>query len=179
MKKLFTDAKISLLYGVLGAEFLSILDFFEITKEDIMTIEEGNGILVGNKIKNIEIEIDKETKELMVKGENVVSKYLNSEEEPERWYKTGDTGYINEKNQLFLFGKIKDKIEIGEKIYYPSTIETIFSFFEEIETAKITVKDEKLYLYVKKNQEYEGSLSENIKINKLKEKFDIFEIVEN
>ena len=93
-------------------------------------------------------------------------------------HNTGDTGYINEKGQLVLLGRVKGRIKINDNIYYPFSIETAFSFCEALKKSVLTSKDDKLYLITERNPDFEGNLEENEEIKKLKEKFGIFKIVE-
>ena len=113
------------------------------------------------------------------KGENVVNGYLNVQKNPdEKWHRTGDMGYINSNGQLVLLGRVKGRIQIGEKIYYPFAVETAFSFCEILKKSVLTSKNGKLYLLVERNSEYKGNLLENTEIMELKKKFEIFKIIE-
>ena len=87
-------------------------------------------------------------------------------------------GYINSNGQLVLLGRVKGRIQIGEKIYYPFAVETAFSFCEILKKSVLTSKNEKLYLLVERNPEYKGNLLENTEIMELKKKFEIFKIIE-
>ena len=215
--KVFENAKVRALYGASEAEPISILNYEDITGEDIENMKNGYGLLVGKKVDEIDLKIEeisekadeemnesknedlekkseaenkksenKEDKntgikgEILVKGENVLKGYLNVPESSEKkWHKTGDTGYINEKGQLVLLGRVKGRIRINDNIYYPFSIETAFSFCEALKKSVLTSKDDKLYLIVERNPDFEGNLEENEEIKKLKEKFGIFKIVED
>ena len=87
-------------------------------------------------------------------------------------------GYINKKGQLILLGRVKGRIQIEENIYYPFTVETAFSFCENLKKSVLTSKDDKLYLFAERNPEFKGDLSEDNEIKELKEKFGIFKIIE-
>ena len=200
IRKIFTNSKIYALYGASEAEPISRLNFENVTEEDIKNMKNGEGLLAGNIVNGIELKIEKipdkkmntefdqnhhlentpELKgEILVKGENVVNGYLNVQKNPdEKWHRTGDMGYINSKGQLMLLGRVKGKIQIGEKTYYPFAIETAFSFCKVLKKSVLTSKNGKLYLLVERNPDYKGNLSENIEINELKKKFEIFKIIE-
>lgn len=191
IKEVFTNAKITALYGASEAEPISVLNFDDITKEDIENMKNGKGLLAGKIVNEIELKIEKLEKsnnvkdsselkgEILVKGENVVNGYLNVEKNPnENWYRTGDMGYINKKGQLVLLGRVKGRIQIEENIYYPFTIETAFSFCKNLKKSVLTSKNNKLYLFTERNPEFEGDLSEDNEIKELKEKFGIFKIIE-
>ena len=200
IKEVFTNAKIIALYGASEAEPISVLNFEDITEEDIENMKNGEGLLAGKIVNEIELKIEELEKmpkknkilkdnnvenfsalkgEILVKGENVVNGYLNVEKNPnEKWHKTGDMGYINEKGQLILLGRVKGRIQLGEKIYYPFAVETAFSFCKILKKSVLTSKNGKLYLLVERNLEYKGNLSEDSEIIGLKKKFEIFKIVE-
>lgn len=200
IKDVFANAKIIALYGASEAEPISVLNFEYITEEDIENMKNGDGLLAGKIVNEIELKIEELEKtseknkilkdnnvedfsalkgEILVKGENVVNGYLNVEKKPnEKWHRTGDMGYINKKGQLILLGRVKGRIQIEENIYYPFTVETAFSFCKNLKKSVLTSKNNKLYLIVERNPEFKGNLSEDSEIKELKEKFGIFKIIE-
>ena len=191
IKDVFTNAKIIALYGASEAEPISVLNFEDITEEDIENMKNGEGLLAGKIVNEIELKIEELEKtpkknkiseikgEILVRGENVVDGYLNIEKNSDKnWHKTGDMGYINQKGQLILLGRVKGRIQLGEKIYYPFTVETAFSFCKNVKKSVLTSKNNKLYLIVERNPEFKGNLSEDSEIKELKEKFGIFKIIE-
>ena len=201
IRKIFINAEINALYGASEAEPISRLNFEDITEDDIKNMKNGDGLLAGNIVGGLELKIEKiqekkldrnfaeennnvETNsevrgEILVKGENVVNGYLNVQKNPdEKWHRTGDMGYINSNGQLVLLGRVKGRIQLGEKIYYPFAVETAFSFCKILKKSVLTSKNGKLYLLVERNLEYKGNLSEDIEIIRLKKKFEIFKIIE-
>lgn len=191
IKDVFTNAKIIALYGASEAEPISVLNFEDITEEDIENMKNGDGLLAGKIVNEIELKIEELEKtleknkiseikgEILVRGENVVDGYLNIEKNSdENWHRTGDMGYINKKGQLILLGRVKGRIQIEKNIYYPFTVETAFSFCKNVKKSVLTSKNNKLYLIVERNPEYKGNLSEDSEIKELKEKFGIFKIIE-
>ena len=200
IKEVFTNAKIIALYGASEAEPISVLNFEYITEEDIENMKNGDGLLAGKIVNEIELKIEELEKtseknkilkdnnvedfsalkgEILVKGENVVNGYLNVEKKPnEKWHRTGDMGYINKKGQLILLGRVKGRIQIEENIYYPFTVETAFSFCKNLKKSVLTSKNNKLYLFAERNPGFKGNLSEDSEIKELKEKFGIFKIIE-
>ena len=199
IKEVFANAKIIALYGASEAEPISVLNFEDITEEDIENMKNGEGLLAGKIVNEIELKIEELEKipkknkilkdnnvedfsalkgEILVKGENVVNGYLNVQKNPdEKWDRTGDMGYINSNGQLVLLGRVKGRIQLGEKIYYPFTVETAFSFCKNLKKSVLTFKNNKLYLIVERNPEFKGNLSEDSEIKELKEKFGIFKII--
>ena len=191
IKDVFANAKIIALYGASEAEPISVLNFEDITEEDIENMKNGDGLLAGKIVNEIELKIEELEKmpkknkiseikgEILVRGENVVDGYLNIEKNSdEKWHRTGDLGYINKKGQLILLGRVKGRIQIEENIYYPFTVETAFSFCKNLKKSVLTSKNNKLYLFAERNPEFKGNLSEDSEINELKEKFGIFKIIE-
>ena len=191
IKDVFANAKIIALYGASEAEPISVLNFEDITEEDIENMKNGDGLLAGKIVNEIELKIEELEKtpeknkiseikgEILVRGENVVDGYLNIEKNSdENWHKTGDMGYINKKGQLILLGRVKGRIQIEENTYYPFTVETAFSFCKNLKKSVLTSKNNKLYLFAERNPEFKGNLSEDSEINELKEKFGIFKIIE-
>ena len=191
IKEVFANAKIIALYGASEVEPISVLNFEDITEEDIENMKNGDGLLAGKIVNEIELKIEELEKtseknkiseikgEILVRGENVVDGYLNIEKNSdENWHRTGDMGYINKKGQLILLGRVKGRIQIEENIYYPFTVETAFSFCKNLKKSVLTSKNNKLYLFAERNHEFKGNLSEDREIKELKEKFGIFKIIE-
>jgi long-chain acyl-CoA synthetase len=78
--------------------------------------------------------------EIIVKGPMVMKGYYEMPEEtaavftPEGYLKTGDLGYLDEEDYLYLTGRAKNMIVTeGGKNVYPEEIENEFQLFEEIE----------------------------------------------
>ncbi|MFA5075142.1 MAG: AMP-binding protein [Candidatus Babeliales bacterium] len=84
---------------------------------------------VGKTIENVEIKI-KEDGEILVKGPNVFLGYFNNEEKTKKsftddgWFKTGDMGFLDKDNFLFLKGRKKYMIiGAGGQNVFPEDIE--------------------------------------------------------
>ena len=87
---------------------------------------------VGKAIEGVEIKIDKETGELLVKGDNIMKGYYNQPEltatvvEPDGWLHTGDIAEIDSKGFLKITGRIKNMIVLsGGKKVFPEEIEAV------------------------------------------------------
>lgn len=70
--------------------------------------------------------------EIAVRGDLVMSGYLNAREETQKtviegWLRTGDAGVFNEKGYLFLRDRIRDVIITGGFNVYPSDVEVVLS----------------------------------------------------
>jgi long-chain acyl-CoA synthetase len=78
--------------------------------------------------------------EIVVKGPMVMQGYYKMPEETKAvftsdgWFKTGDLGYLDEENYLYLTGRAKNLIVTeGGKNVYPEEIENRFQLYPEIE----------------------------------------------
>lgn len=86
--------------------------------------------------------------EIVVKGPMVMKGYVNNEQANESsfedgWFKTGDLGYLDEDNFLYVVDRRTDLIISGGENIYPSEIENVILGVEGIvEVAVIGRKDE-------------------------------------
>lgn len=97
---------------------------------------------VGKALYGVDVKIDPETGELMVKGDNVMMGYYNQPEltaeviEPDGWLHTGDIARIDEDGFIFITGRIKNMIVLnGGKKVFPEEVEAILeqsSMFQEV-----------------------------------------------
>lgn len=69
---------------------------------------------------------------ILVNGPNVFGQYVGVDKDPfleienQRWYDTGDLGYLNEEGSLFLSGRLKRFVKIaGEMISLPAIESTL------------------------------------------------------
>lgn len=88
---------------------------------------------VGKPVVGVEVRIDEPNSEgigeIVVKGENVFSKYLNNEEANKRaftedgYFKTGDLGYMDKKGNVYISGRIKNVIVLknGKNVFPEET----------------------------------------------------------
>lgn len=87
---------------------------------------------VGRVIPGVEVEIDPEDKEILVKGPSVSKGYFKNEEETEQafdkrgWFHTGDLGHLDKDGFLTVIGRKKEMIVTsGGKNVWPETIENL------------------------------------------------------
>lgn len=92
---------------------------------------------VGKPLNNNRIKIiNKKNKfgEILIKGENIFKCYfgnrkLTNSKFQNKWFKTGDLGYLNQKNYLFIKDRIDNMINVSGENIYPSEIENhIYKF---------------------------------------------------
>jgi long-chain acyl-CoA synthetase len=99
---------------------------------------------VGKVIPQADMKIlnpdDRGIGEVIVKGPMVMKGYYEMPEEtaasftPDGYLKTGDLGYLDEENYLYLTGRAKNTIVTeGGKNVYPEEIENEFQLFDEID----------------------------------------------
>ncbi len=96
---------------------------------------------VGKAVSHVELKIANEedvematgeTGEILIRGENIMTAYLNMPEQTAEalrggWYHTGDAGYLDEEGFLFLEGRVKDMIVSGGENVYPIEVENVLS----------------------------------------------------
>ena len=97
---------------------------------------------VGKTIPGVEAKIDKETGELLVKGDNIMKGYYNNPEltaeviDSDGWLHTGDIAEIDKDGFIFITGRIKNMIVLnGGKKVFPEEVEAILSqseMFQEV-----------------------------------------------
>ena len=93
---------------------------------------------VGKAQPNVEVKIDKNTEEILMRGPYVMLGYYNDKETTNNtikngWLHTGDKGYIDDDGYLFITGRVKDtfKTSKGEFID-PAKIEVLFSEISQL-----------------------------------------------
>ena len=88
----------------------------------------------GQYLKLININPKTGEGEVVAKGENIMKGYFKDEEKTREcftddgWFKTGDLGFMNKKNRLYIRGRLKNMIvgASGENIY-PEAIESVIN----------------------------------------------------
>ncbi len=123
--------------------------------------------------------------EIWVKGDNVMKGYFKEPELTKQvltedgWFKTGDIGYVDDKNRVFIRSRLKNVIigSNGENIY-PEDIETVINSFRGVLESIVVEKKGKLVALVSFNmdeleKQYEH-LKENVshKVDEIKGEID-------
>ncbi|MBK7711253.1 MAG: AMP-binding protein [Bacteroidales bacterium] len=119
----------------------------------------------GPAIEGIELKIhnpDKKTGEgeIWAKGPNIMKGYYKEPEmtnevlTPDGWFKTGDLGTMDSKNNLYIKGRLKNMIvgASGENIY-PEEIESVINNFRFVVESLVIQQKGKLVAYVHLNME--------------------------
>ncbi len=133
------------MYNELGIDFVQGYGLTEtspiITLNPIENYKETS---VGKIVAGVQMRIvdpdERGVGEIVVKGPMVMQGYYNLPEETaevfteEGWFKTGDLGYMDSENYLYLTGRAKNLIVTeGGKNVYPEEIENEFQLYDEIE----------------------------------------------
>jgi len=145
-------------YNQLGIDFVQGYGLTETSPIiAINPIEAYKETSVGRTCPGVEMKIlnpdERGVGEVIVKGSMVMTGYYNMPEETaasftsDGYLKTGDLGYMDNEDYLYLTGRAKNMIVTeGGKNVYPEEIENEFQLYEEIEQILIRgyVIDEKM-----------------------------------
>jgi acyl-CoA synthetase (AMP-forming)/AMP-acid ligase II len=98
---------------------------------DEVASTEGEGLLVGKPIPEIDLELHEG--EVRVRGAHVNKRYLNDDESNRRfkipdgqggiWHRTGDVAHRDDQGRLWLLGRLGDSCEVGGRTVWPLPIE--------------------------------------------------------
>jgi acyl-CoA synthetase (AMP-forming)/AMP-acid ligase II len=98
-----------------------------------------------------------EVGEICVSGKHVLTHYFNSEEDQKLnkievagtiWHRTGDAGYLDAQGQLFLMGRLKQKLVVAGVDYYLFPIENSLLELPLIELGTLLQIEESVVLVV-------------------------------
>ncbi|MBN1571933.1 MAG: AMP-binding protein [Deltaproteobacteria bacterium] len=102
---------------------------------------------VGKVMPEVEIKIENPNEngegEIFIKGPNVMKGYFNNPKATKEvltdgWYHSGDLGYLDDDNYLFVLGRVKNLIVTGKgKNIYPEEVETELERSPFIEEAMV------------------------------------------
>jgi long-chain acyl-CoA synthetase len=132
-------------YNQLGLDFVQGYGLTETSPIiNLNPIEHYKEASVGKVIPQADMKIlnpdERGIGEVIVKGPMVMKGYYEMPEEtaaaftPDGYLKTGDLGYLDSENYLYLTGRAKNMIVTGGgKNVYPEEIENEFQLFEEID----------------------------------------------
>jgi len=166
-------------YNQLGIDFVQGYGLTETSPIiAINPIEAYKETSVGRPCPGVDMQIrDKDERgvgEVVVKGPMVMLGYYNLPEETaaafteDGYLKTGDLGYMDSENYLYLTGRAKNMIVTeGGKNVYPEEIENEFQLYEEIEQILVKgyllderMKTEGIEALVYPNQEFKNEKGE-------------------
>lgn len=169
-------AKVYIVYGSSEAEPISMISWEEMLSFK-NKIETGYGLPVGRiidnvnlRIKNNDIPIFNENLvtnieynigEIIVSGDNVLKGYYKGVGDAENkiyenetiWHRTGDCGYVDNNNILWLLGRKNNLIKYNNEIIFPFSIQTIFKEKYGVNNVcLLTIKDTTYMVFEKKDK---------------------------
>ena len=175
LKKLFPYAEIKIIYGLSGAEPMSELCYNGLDENDIEKMKNGEGLLAGKIIDDTNLLIIEndpkislgdtvkildtgEAGEIIVSGKHIPDIYINNTGDSgngekllidgKYWHKTGNLGYVDESERLWLLGRAGMEISRDNEKIYPFSIEAVLSFEKDIRKTAVISKMGKIFLFV-------------------------------
>jgi len=178
-------------YNQLGIDFVQGYGLTETSPIiTINPIEHYKETSVGRPCPHVDMKIlnpdERGVGEVIVKGPMVMKGYYNMPTETteafteDGYLKTGDLGYMDNENYLYLTGRGKNMIVTeGGKNVYPEEIENEFQLFEEIDQILIRAfvhdkktKSETIEALVFPNQEFKGENGNVLSKEQMKDRID-------
>ncbi|MCH2619971.1 MAG: AMP-binding protein [Acidimicrobiales bacterium] len=112
------------------------------TTETMLTISnpflgERRAGSVGLPLPGVEIKIEQDSGEILVRGESVFREYWSKQEETEScfkngWFKTGDIAKIGDDGYISINGRIKELIITGGLNVYPQEVDDVLQLHPDI-----------------------------------------------
>jgi long-subunit acyl-CoA synthetase (AMP-forming) len=99
---------------------------------------------VGKPQCDVEVKIDPHTQEVLMRGPYVMDGYYKNEKMTKAtlvdgWLHTGDKGYLDEDNYLYITGRVVDSFKTSKgKFIEPLSLENYFGTLKELEEVCIT-----------------------------------------
>ncbi|MEW6044640.1 MAG: class I adenylate-forming enzyme family protein [Thermoproteota archaeon] len=133
-KKILKNGHLATYYGLTEASRSTFMIFDETNDRE----ESVGRVAPGVQIRIINEKQDQsKLGEIWIKGNNVIKKYWNNTEANknivEGWLRTGDVGYFDDQNYLFLKGRIDDIINVGGEKVTPYEIEEVVKQISGVE----------------------------------------------
>ena len=127
-REILVNGNLATYYGLTEASRSTFMIFQEDSSRDNS---------VGKPAAGVSIKIDDSSNnEILIKGKNVISKYWKNENADKNiidgWLRTGDTGFLDNENYLFLKSRKDDIINIGGEKVIPMEIEEVVKQIPEV-----------------------------------------------
>lgn len=91
------------------------------------------------------------------------------------WHRTGDSGFLDDENNLFLTGRCNSLIYKDNTIYSPFDYENLLNQIDEIEIGTLILKNNQLIFIVELKKEYQKTNIQTSVSQKLKDHFSEIE----
>ena len=119
LEKIRKDIDVYVVYGSTEAEPIAKVKWNDVSAEDKAKIAHGAGLLVGEIVPQIKLEIADDN-EIIISGDTVLKGYYGGVGDSENkiregdkvWHRTGDAGYIDEQGRLWLTGRVSHFIKL-------------------------------------------------------------------
>lgn len=101
---------------------------------------------VGKPISDsIEVKIDfTNNNEVLIKTPTIMRGYFPNKELYTGWYRSGDTGFIDENGNLIIYGRLKNILKVKGYTIYPEEIEKFVIDLEGVDACKVFEVEDKL-----------------------------------
>lgn len=187
--KAFPGAKFEVVYGSTEAEPISSINVSELVKEKENVLSKGlkvGSIYHRAEVKIIPISDEALTfnsqdelnnialkpyqpGEIIVSGHHVLREYISNPEALKRnkifigdkvWHRTGDAGYLDESNVLYLAGRCNMMIPASCGYLSPFLFENFFQAIDGVETGTIMKINERLVAVIELNDHHRKESTE-------------------
>ncbi len=150
IQKAQPELEIVTVYGSTEAEPISHVSWKDLSEADHQAMRNGTGLLVGKPVTTTEVMIceslfDDTIGEIAVTGDHVLKGYLNGKGDEETkfthdgktWHRTGDIGYLDDEQRLWLMGRVSAVFEVENGPVYPFGIECAVMHHPQVERCAV------------------------------------------
>ena len=186
-------AEVVAVFGSTEAEPIAHIACREISSGDWQAMRDGRGLLTGKPIAEIRLRIiadqwgkavtntaplgPMETGEIVVSGGHVLPGYLNGEGDSETkfridgdiWHRTGDAGYLDPRDRLWLLGRCSAKVSDAHGDLYPFAVECVAMSFPFVRRCAFVLHGGKRLLAIEGDLPNTDSLRQSLAWAKLDE----------
>ncbi|KAI3921574.1 hypothetical protein MKW98_013508 [Papaver atlanticum] len=132
---IFPTAKLLSAYGMTETcSSLTFMTLYDPANGSFRNQLRGEGFLVGKPAPHVELLIIREASSspvgrILTRGPHVMVKYWGHQtvKQDQGWIDTGDIGWMDSCGDLWLVGRLKDRIKSGGENVFPEEVETVLS----------------------------------------------------
>ncbi len=147
--------KIVTVYGSTEVEPISHIAWDEVSSDDHEAMKQGKGLLVGKPVSATKVMIhemhDDQIGQIAVTGDHVLKGYLNGKGDEETklnlddeiWHLTGDMGYFDSQERLWLMGRESAVFNMDDRVVYPFGIESAVMHHPSVIRCAVVQHEEK------------------------------------